>query len=1405
VNKSNICKFIATSTASVVAVSTAAPVASHAEAGKAFKDISEGHTFYNEIMDLFEQGAISGFQDGTFRPNDVVTRSQAAKMIADLLKLDTKNVKDPGLKDIKKHKWYYGAVAALVQNQIVTGFKDGTFRPDQTLTRAEAARMIVEAFKLKNKGEKLVNFKDVKEGNWYYQYVQNLVNNGVTYGKSKNLFAPQDKVTRGEMAAFMSRAQKAMVYTVKEISGQTINLSGKVYKIGKEVQPLLNEKNKAALKDAEVKVLINGDTVTELLYLEIHSSGEAAVNGQEEFSNNVVLDGQNATIKGNLFVKGNYVTLKNLKIEGSLFIEEELKNDFYAQNVTVSGDTIVNGGDDNTVVFEQSTLKVTKVNKKDVHVKFKQNSAVSKVIISVKAAVSADSTVTLPIVELTEGASSVTLDARITNLLIPSGKTVNNLVVNYDAVKHKIDKINGNSNATPTPSTPPSTGGGGGATPTPTPTPTPDPAVKVTNVTYSQDTVVKGSNEDSISLFASVEKQEGDTLTVELWKGNEKVGELLDNGNLDNADDILNDGVYSMKYDLGSLNPGTYTFKVIAKLNGKVAGESEPFTLSVIEPLTIEQSQQINTLAETAAGKAEELLQGNKTIETVVNELKQESGIIQAAASSSDDIWYATDYGVLGGVIVPTTSVQTSAVKSVAMKKTVKVTSVEESIGNNKVLILSPASENETNSLSSIENALKETNKFVVDSKSGTVEDFKQVAGYGMVIMHSHGGLMYGENLKANAKLAGLDEEFSLANEKAVFMTSEEATPEKNIEYQSDLKKGRLTIVNGYYAITPAFVKHYWENMANTLFINSSAKSLDDSFSKVVLNNGAKTYVGFKDDNADVTIVEAFVNQLISGESTGTAYNKLTNQGSFALSGSTNLSILLKGISNGNFETGNTLGWHGNGDVRVISQLGTDGEKGKSVMPKEGKYMAIISTGLGSLNDDSNSWIERTFVVPEDATALKFDYNVVSEEPLEFVGTVFDDQFKASITYDGAEKIIAEESVNKSKWTDTVNVDFFGGDETAYETGWKRVVYDVSDLQGKTITLKFHTWDEGDSIYDTAALLDNVQFTDSTYTSLQLTGPDLLSTGKHTSIKAVFKDQYGDVWTSESEEVEWSLENPVEGVSISESGELTIEQSVAVGTEIVVQVKAGELTAKKTVKVAEKSFLTNSQIKVETNGDKGETTVTVSDVTPGEIIKIYSSMESDTPLYEFTAESETLTFNLPYFYDLYFTSTKPGKVESDKVVVFNGEINEPAIMFEATVPVEPVTANEEFEMSIRAFNLHEDYESENAKLRYKINLVKLDESGTAIPVADQMIKYNEPGQTDFSSSFNTDSNGIAYFGPEQGLPAEVIEQLKTEQGVTSVFRTSLAETGVYWLTISLLDVTEEEQIIGEYGTQLQVN
>lgn len=99
-----------------------------------FTDVSESHKYYEGIQALTAAGVIVGFEDGTFKPDATVTRGQAAKMIAGALKLDTLNVKDPSFKDVTIKNHYYGPIAALTATGFLKGHADKTFRPNEKIT-----------------------------------------------------------------------------------------------------------------------------------------------------------------------------------------------------------------------------------------------------------------------------------------------------------------------------------------------------------------------------------------------------------------------------------------------------------------------------------------------------------------------------------------------------------------------------------------------------------------------------------------------------------------------------------------------------------------------------------------------------------------------------------------------------------------------------------------------------------------------------------------------------------------------------------------------------------------------------------------------------------------------------------------------------------------------------------------------------------------------------------------------------------------------------------------------------------------------------------------------------------------------------------------------------------------------
>lgn len=167
-----------------------------------FKDVSTDYTFYDEVLYLSGEQIITGFNDGTFRPNNTVTRVQAAIMIARALGLE--NQDQAKFTDVDNRVTGAKYIAAAEEAGIIKGYSDGTFRPYYTVTRGQMAIFLDRAFTMTD--GKTNPFKDVGKKMAAYQSILNVAESGVAGGYSDGTYRPNDPVTRGQFSAFMARA-----------------------------------------------------------------------------------------------------------------------------------------------------------------------------------------------------------------------------------------------------------------------------------------------------------------------------------------------------------------------------------------------------------------------------------------------------------------------------------------------------------------------------------------------------------------------------------------------------------------------------------------------------------------------------------------------------------------------------------------------------------------------------------------------------------------------------------------------------------------------------------------------------------------------------------------------------------------------------------------------------------------------------------------------------------------------------------------------------------------------------------------------------------------------------------------------------------------------------------------------
>ncbi len=166
-----------------------------------FADDAEIPTWGVDAVDAVqEENIMTGFGDNTFRPNQVLNRAEALVILFRLQRIDLDAIGATGntnFKDVPVDAWYAKPVEEAVKRGWITGFDDGTFRPGQNLNRAEWATLIMRAFGLEK--QENPGYTDVPSQVWFSKPVFALVANELVREKSSR-FNPSDPVTRADAA-----------------------------------------------------------------------------------------------------------------------------------------------------------------------------------------------------------------------------------------------------------------------------------------------------------------------------------------------------------------------------------------------------------------------------------------------------------------------------------------------------------------------------------------------------------------------------------------------------------------------------------------------------------------------------------------------------------------------------------------------------------------------------------------------------------------------------------------------------------------------------------------------------------------------------------------------------------------------------------------------------------------------------------------------------------------------------------------------------------------------------------------------------------------------------------------------------------------------------------------------------
>lgn len=224
-----------------------------------------GHWAQEAISEWVSLGIIKGYEDGTVRPSQPITRAELAALISRVFNLNYNN-NAVSYDDVTEGMWYKEAVEEVASSKLMNDF-DNEFRPNQVATREEAAYAIAHAYHISGgEGKAFVDSDQISE--WAKDEVEALIASGYLQGRTDGTLAPKDSLTRADFVMMLDK------------------ITAKLYQ--------------------------NAGTYTE------NVTGNVVINAPD-----VTL--KDMTITGNLYIAEGVgegdVTLENVKIEGNVIVE----------------------------------------------------------------------------------------------------------------------------------------------------------------------------------------------------------------------------------------------------------------------------------------------------------------------------------------------------------------------------------------------------------------------------------------------------------------------------------------------------------------------------------------------------------------------------------------------------------------------------------------------------------------------------------------------------------------------------------------------------------------------------------------------------------------------------------------------------------------------------------------------------------------------------------------------------------------------------------------------------------------------------------------------------------------------------------------------------------------------------
>jgi hypothetical protein len=266
--------------------------------------------------------------------------------------------------DFKGH-WAEQNITLGLEKGYITGYTDGSFKPDQTITRAEFFTLVNKSFDFKETTE--IDFTDVSSSEWFYPEVAKAKLAGYIKGYEDGSIRPNQSISRQEAAVILTSLLKLDVALNQSATSQFTDAAqipqwskGAINAVAaKSIMGGYPDKSYQAAKSiTRAEALVTIDRSLVLSKATTYDQAGTYGNASER-----------TVIDGDVFVEVAGITLENMTIKGNLVLAAGIgEGNVYLNNVLVEGDTTILGGGEHSIYVKNSTLAAVTINKKDVRV-----------------------------------------------------------------------------------------------------------------------------------------------------------------------------------------------------------------------------------------------------------------------------------------------------------------------------------------------------------------------------------------------------------------------------------------------------------------------------------------------------------------------------------------------------------------------------------------------------------------------------------------------------------------------------------------------------------------------------------------------------------------------------------------------------------------------------------------------------------------------------------------------------------------------------------------------------------------------------------------------------------------------------------------------------------------------------